>query len=103
MNAASVQLFGAALDASDFARVTDKPEVVPGQKSCSRKSPSDQSTTSSRSPEAGLKLEYFTEVEKFKNSPRWPAWSEIPRRTTQPTKCDVLHDFRALWQSPRSL
>ena len=38
MNAASVQLFGAALDASDFARVTDKPEVVPGQKSCSRRS-----------------------------------------------------------------
>jgi hypothetical protein len=25
------------------------------------------------SPEAGLKLEYFTEVENFKNSPRWPA------------------------------
>jgi len=38
MNAASVQLFGAALDASDFTRVTDKPEVVPGQKSCSRRS-----------------------------------------------------------------
>jgi hypothetical protein len=38
MNAASVQLFGAALDASDFARVMDKPEVVPGQKSCSRRS-----------------------------------------------------------------
>jgi hypothetical protein len=32
MNAASVQLFGAALDASDFARVRDKPEVVLGQK-----------------------------------------------------------------------
>jgi hypothetical protein len=29
VNAASVQLFGAALDASDFARVMDKPEVVP--------------------------------------------------------------------------
>jgi hypothetical protein len=23
--------------------------------------------------------------------------------TTQPTKCDVLHDFRVLWQSPRSV
>jgi hypothetical protein len=38
MNAASVQLFGAGLAASDFARVTDKPEVVPGQESCSRRS-----------------------------------------------------------------
>ena len=28
MNAASVQLFGAALDASDFARVSGNPDVI---------------------------------------------------------------------------
>ena len=33
MNAASVQLFGAALDASDLARATGNTEVIPGQKS----------------------------------------------------------------------
>jgi hypothetical protein len=32
VNAASVQLFGAALDASDFARVTGKQEVIDHEK-----------------------------------------------------------------------
>jgi len=29
------------------------------------------------------------------------AQAEFFQPTTQPTKCDVLYDFRVLWQSPR--
>src|ERR1700720_2709035 len=70
--------------------------------SASGKSPSDQSTTSSRSPEAGLKLEYFTEVEKFKNSPRWPAWSEIPNPQPNPQNA-MSCTTSAYFGSPRGL
>ena len=73
-----------------------------GQKSSCGKSPRDQSTTSSRSPEAGLKLEYFTEVEKFKNSPLWPVWSEIPNPQPNPQNA-MSCTTSACFGSPRGL
>ena len=73
-----------------------------GPKSSSGKSPSNQSTTSSRSPQAGLKLEHFTEVEKFKNNARWLARSEILNPQPNPQNA-MSCTTSAYFGSPRGL